>query len=214
MMNAIHYFKVFALVLCFSMSTSHADIIDIDIIDFSFSPADVNIQVGDTVRWTNRNAVTHTSTSGAQGIPDGMWNSGSLGLNESFSFVFETPGSFPYYCIPHNFMTGTVNVSAVTISPPSGDYISSQGFDVSLIVNSSTAVVTSATVIFDGVNQTALFQGCSVIGALDDGGQTFRCPGIINGLSTGVHTLDISVTMSDGSILSDSVVWQVQGTTE
>lgn len=217
-MNIVKRLNLIIVVL-FGMyqGTSHAATIDVDIVSFTFSPAEVNIQVGDTVRWTNRDSVAHTTTSGESGEPDGVWNSGNLGLNESFSFVFDTAGSFPYFCIPHIFMTGIVNVAEVpvaTISPPSGDYVSSQNFDVSLIVTSSSAVVVGATVIFDGVDRTALFQGCSIGGILNGGGQSFRCPNIITGLTEGAHTLDITVNMSDGSTISDSVIWQVQGTIE
>ena len=214
MMKIVHYIKVIMVVIGLNFGLSHADIIDVEISGFTFVPADIKVKVGDTVRWTNRDGASHTSTSGASGVPDGIWDSGLLATDETFSYVFDTPGAFPYYCTPHTFMTGTVTVSSATISPPSGDYITTQGFDVSLIVATPTATVTGATVVFDGVDQSALFQGCSISGSLNSGGQTFRCPNIINNLTEGVHTLDMSVTLSDGTTLSDSVTWQVQATVE
>jgi plastocyanin len=41
--------------------------------DFTFSPATVSIKVGEPVRWTNRGASPHTTTSG-----NGVWDSGQL----------------------------------------------------------------------------------------------------------------------------------------
>ena len=71
----------------------------------SFSPASLTISVGDTVTWTNNDAVAHTSTSNT-----GVWNSGTLTNGQSYSFVFGSTGSFPYHCTFHPTMTGTIIV--------------------------------------------------------------------------------------------------------
>jgi plastocyanin len=71
----------------------------------AFSPDDVNIAVGETVTWTNTDAVAHTSTSDA-----GTWNSGTVPAGGRFSFTFQTAGSFPYHCTIHPGMVGTVVV--------------------------------------------------------------------------------------------------------
>lgn len=81
---------------------------DVDIADFAFSPASLTIQVGDTVRWTNMGSFTHTvdSTDG------GPLDSGDLGNGETYSYTFETEGTFPYECIYHGSMQGTITVEA------------------------------------------------------------------------------------------------------
>ncbi len=80
---------------------------DVDIISFTFSPNELTIRVGDTVRWTNRDSVNHTTTS-----DDGTtWDSDFLGKDQSFSFTFTSVGTFPYHCSPHPFMTGTITVT-------------------------------------------------------------------------------------------------------
>lgn len=78
----------------------------------SFSPSEIEIEVGTTVTWTNGSSATHTVTSGTDGTHDGKFDSGDIAPGEEFSYTFEETGTFPYYCIPHvSFgMTGTVTV--------------------------------------------------------------------------------------------------------
>src|SRR6185503_10291584 len=72
-------------------------IIDVSITSFAFTPPNLTINVGDTVRWTD-NGGTHTTTSDT-----GVWNSGSLSPGQMFSFTFNTTGTFPYHCAFHTF---------------------------------------------------------------------------------------------------------------
>ncbi len=84
-----------------------------------FTPSSLTIQIGDTVTWTW--AVTgHSSTSGTPGTPNGIWDSGILGRDATFSHTFGAAGSFPYYCMPHGAccgMTGVVTVESPTPTP-------------------------------------------------------------------------------------------------
>ncbi len=75
------------------------------IVAFAFNPNAININVGDTVSWTNNDPVDHTTTS------LGNWNSGSLTPGASFSEVFESPGTFNYFCSIHPSMVATVVVN-------------------------------------------------------------------------------------------------------
>ncbi len=75
------------------------------IVSFAFNPNQISINVGDTVRWTNNDPVDHTTTSA------GNWNSGSLTFGASFSEVFNSPGTFNYFCSIHPSMTATVVVN-------------------------------------------------------------------------------------------------------
>ena len=75
------------------------------IVSFAFNPNQIVINVGDTVTWTNNDPVDHTTTSA------GNWNSGSLTLGASFSEVFNSPGTFNYFCSIHPSMTATVVVN-------------------------------------------------------------------------------------------------------
>ena len=80
--------------------------------NYLFSPAGLNIAVGDTVRWDNISMTTHTTTSGTPGNPSGVWDSGDMKNGESFIFVFENAGEYPYYCKYYGEagMTGLITV--------------------------------------------------------------------------------------------------------
>ena len=86
----------------------------VDIRDFSFSPRTVEIRVGDTLRWTNRDSVAHTATA-----RNGSFDTGMLAEGESGSIRFTAAGTYRYLCTPHPDMTGTVVVRpAGTVVPP------------------------------------------------------------------------------------------------
>ena len=80
---------------------------DVEIVDFAFAPATLTITAGDTVRWTNSDAVEHTATS-----MSGAFDSGLLAQGESYSMTFTTPGTYDYLCTPHPTMTGRIVVVA------------------------------------------------------------------------------------------------------
>jgi plastocyanin len=71
----------------------------------AFTPADLNIAAGTAVTWVNSDATSHTSTSNAAG-----WDSGIVAPGGRFSFVFQNTGTFPYHCVIHPGMVGTVVV--------------------------------------------------------------------------------------------------------
>ncbi len=87
----------------------------VSIVEFSFNPDPITIYQGATVQWTNNGGRAHTTTSDSA-----VWNSGTLNPGQSFSFTFGTPGTFPYHCAIHTFMTGTINVLA-GCPPPATD---------------------------------------------------------------------------------------------
>jgi plastocyanin len=68
------------------------------------------ISAGQTVTW-NWVAGPHSTTSGNCCSPDGKWDSG-VRSSGSFSQMFPSAGSFPYYCTVHgSMMTGMVMVN-------------------------------------------------------------------------------------------------------
>lgn len=77
--------------------------------DFAFSPSGVTINAGETVTW-NLTEGAHTSTSGTPPDGDGLWAQ-TLDANTPFTFTFDEPGEYPFFCRFHpDFMTGTVVV--------------------------------------------------------------------------------------------------------
>lgn len=79
-------------------------VVTVKMLDDRFRPRTIDIAKGAKVKWVNRGAHTHSSTSGS-------WNSGLLGPGESFSRTFRHVGTFSYHCTVHPFMRGTVVVS-------------------------------------------------------------------------------------------------------
>ena len=76
----------------------------------AFTPANKTISVGTTLTWRNRDGFAHTVTSGTPGSPSGVFDSGNLGSGGSFSFTFNSAGTFNYFCSLHPSMTGTITV--------------------------------------------------------------------------------------------------------
>ena len=81
----------------------------------AYEPLDLTVVAGTTVRWTNEDAIAHTVTSGvsdgSSGTPDGRFDSPFLDQGDAFTFTFDEPGTYPYFCKPHPWMRGTVTVT-------------------------------------------------------------------------------------------------------
>ncbi|HEX2107747.1 MAG TPA: plastocyanin/azurin family copper-binding protein [Rubrobacteraceae bacterium] len=88
--------------------------------DNFFDPASITVEPGTTVTWVQSGNNPHTTTS-----YDGLWDSGMIegGSGGTFSFTFEEPGTYDYFCIPHESMgmIGSVTVTSgtATASPAS-----------------------------------------------------------------------------------------------
>jgi plastocyanin len=78
----------------------------VKIVDFAFRPGTLTIARGTKVKWTNKGAVTHTSTSNK-----GVWDSGSIAPGDTFSRVFKKAGTFKYHCSIPPTMTAKIVVS-------------------------------------------------------------------------------------------------------
>jgi plastocyanin len=74
--------------------------------NFAFGPQVVTVKAGVTVIWANHDTEAHTVTSNT-----GAFGSKVLQPGASYSFTFAKPGTYPYHCTIHPFMTGTVMVS-------------------------------------------------------------------------------------------------------
>ena len=74
---------------------------------------DIDIFIGDTVIWKNADTTIHTVTSGTPDDgPDGIFgNSDFINPGQSYQFTFDKKGQYPYFCLIHPWMTGTVLVT-------------------------------------------------------------------------------------------------------
>ena len=84
---------------------------EVKIDNFSFTPKTLSVQPGTTVTWTNHDDIPHNVVS-----TDKKFASPVLDTDQAFSFNFQEPGSYPYFCKIHPMMTGTIVVQ----NAPSG----------------------------------------------------------------------------------------------
>ena len=77
----------------------------VNIQNFAYQPANMQVRAGTTVTWTNQDNVPHSVT-----FKNGMKDSGLLSAGQSFNYTFNTPGTYQYYCTVHPYMVATVTV--------------------------------------------------------------------------------------------------------
>jgi plastocyanin len=75
--------------------------------NFTFTPATLTVAPGTRVVWTNHDDMVHTVVSAAN---PPLFRSKPLDTDDSFSTVFDKPGSYGYYCGMHPYMQGTIVV--------------------------------------------------------------------------------------------------------
>jgi plastocyanin len=117
---------------CIGGSAQPAGDYDVGMTVSKFRPADITVAVGDTVVWRNTSKQGHSVTAYEDQIPDdadyfasGGFDSeseareryrassgGVFGANEEYTHEFTVPGTYGYFCLPHERagMVGTVEV--------------------------------------------------------------------------------------------------------
>lgn len=92
--------------------TAASKTMNIDIKLFTYKPDSLQVPVGTTIIWTNQDAIEHSVTNGTPPNPAGAFDSGLFTQGKTFSFTFTTPGDYPYFCVRHNSLQGTIKVVA------------------------------------------------------------------------------------------------------
>lgn len=82
-----------------------AEIIDVELRDFTYIPDTLKVEVRQTVRWTNCDTAIHNV------VGSGL-ESDTLQEGDTFTFTFEEEGTYDYICTFHPWMEGTVIVEA------------------------------------------------------------------------------------------------------
>lgn len=80
----------------------------VTISNYNFSPGAITVKKGTAVTWTNQDSVAHNvqETDGKSGPM-----SGDLDNGKSYTFTFNTPGTYNYHCSIHPEMVGKVVVT-------------------------------------------------------------------------------------------------------
>jgi plastocyanin len=75
--------------------------------NFAFAPAVLTIVPGTKVVWTNSDEEPHTVLSADGGM---SFKSAALDTDDKFTFTFDKPGTYKYFCSIHPHMSGTIVV--------------------------------------------------------------------------------------------------------
>ena len=76
-----------------------------------YIPSQISIKAGESVTWLNEDVAFHSVTSGTYDNPNGMFDSGHLDPDESFTVKFDESGTFDYHCTLHPWMEAKVVVN-------------------------------------------------------------------------------------------------------
>jgi plastocyanin len=79
--------------------------VEISISNFTFTPNELTIAPGTTVKWVNHDDIPHLVAEKAL-----AFKSQALDTNDSFSFTFTKPGDVEYFCVLHPHMIGKIIV--------------------------------------------------------------------------------------------------------
>jgi plastocyanin len=96
-----------SLVLAMAATAARADDAAVTIDNFSFTPATLTIKAGTRVVWSNHDDMVHSVVSAAS---PPLFKSKALDTDDSFSSVFDKPGTYGYYCGLHPYMQGKIVV--------------------------------------------------------------------------------------------------------
>jgi plastocyanin len=78
---------------------------EITIDNFTFTPKELTVAVGTTVKWVNHDDIPHTVVEKKT-----TFRSKALDTDDSYSFTFSSAGTFDYFCGLHPHMVGQIIV--------------------------------------------------------------------------------------------------------
>ena len=102
---ALYAAALWGLMLCAPSTAETPDPNRIVVKDFMFVPNSLTVKAGSNVTWANMDDEPHTVVSDT-----GLFRSGAMDTNESFSFKFDKPGTYHFTCSIHPRMVGTIVV--------------------------------------------------------------------------------------------------------
>jgi plastocyanin len=77
----------------------------VDIIGYKFMPDMIEVSIGATVTWMNKDGPTHAVVSDTE-----AFSSSTIVTGQSYSYTFETAGNYSYHCGIHPNMYGVIIV--------------------------------------------------------------------------------------------------------
>ena len=101
--------------------------------------------------------------------------------------------------------------SPIIISPAEGTFVPVQRFDAAIIMEPGLENLIAMQGTLNGMDISPVLSSCFPGAPNIQNRQTFVCPDFSNLLVPGNNTLDINFSLSDGSLLNQSVNWQLIG---
>lgn len=86
--------------------------VSVDIRNFAYDPSPLQIKVGTTVTWENKDSAPHNVIA-----DNGAFKSGTLREDGKFSFTFTQEGTYQYYCSFHGGPGGEGMSGQVVVTP-------------------------------------------------------------------------------------------------
>lgn len=93
-------------------TTKSQNLQNISILNYAFVTPDITVKAGTTVTWVNNDFVPHklVAAPGSDTVVP-AFGSQDLSQGQSYSYTFNTAGTFDYICQIHPTMTGRVTVT-------------------------------------------------------------------------------------------------------
>jgi plastocyanin len=104
-LGAVFLVAAFVAATLFRPTGARAEDAAVQIDNFAFSPPSPTIKAGTTVTWRNEDDIPHTVASSTR-----VFKSKALDTDDSYSFTFNEPGSYQYFCSLHPHMTAKIVV--------------------------------------------------------------------------------------------------------
>ncbi len=92
-----------ALLAFGTVAAQEANVVTID--NFTFTPPELTVAAGTTVKWVNHDDIPHTVVD-----KNKAFRSKALDTDDAYSFTFASAGTFDYFCGLHPHMVGKIIV--------------------------------------------------------------------------------------------------------
>jgi len=86
-----------------TLAAEEANVVTID--NFTFTPSELTVAVGTTVKWVNHDDIPHSVVD-----KNKAFRSKALDTDDAYSFTFASAGTFDYFCGLHPHMVAKIIV--------------------------------------------------------------------------------------------------------
>ncbi len=107
----VRLLKLTTTVTPVTSATQPSGTVAVNLQDLQFQPQSLQVKKGTTIVFVNKDNAKHTATD-----DNGAWNSKDMDAGQTFSFTFDTPGTFPYHCEYHGDKGGVGMAGVITVT--------------------------------------------------------------------------------------------------